>query len=111
MDSAEPLSSILWTPPPHPGGIRCGGALLLPRAYRDIVSLYPVQVDNRQFGIWFCFLCSALYRSHFSRVVGRVSFVFHYWGEGSFVPAATVGFAMVYSWICANRDWVVCFIW
>ena len=41
-DSAEPLSSILWTPPPHPGVIRCGGALLLPRAYRDIVSLYPV---------------------------------------------------------------------
>ena len=41
-DSAEPLSSILWTPPPHPGGIRCGGAYLLPRAYSDIVSLYPV---------------------------------------------------------------------
>ena len=30
-DSAEPLSSILWTPPPHPGVIRCGGAYLLPR--------------------------------------------------------------------------------
>ena len=25
-----------------PWGIRCGGAYLLPRAYRDIVSLYPV---------------------------------------------------------------------
>ena len=26
-DSAEPLSSILWTPPPHPWGIRCGGEM------------------------------------------------------------------------------------
>ena len=30
------------TPLLTPLGIRCGGALLLPRAYRDIVSLYPV---------------------------------------------------------------------
>ena len=32
-------------------------------------------------------------------------------GEGLFVPAATVGLAMVYSWICADRDWVVFFDW
>ena len=25
MDSAEPLSSILWTPPPHPGGSAAAG--------------------------------------------------------------------------------------
>ena len=57
MDSAEPLSSILWTPPPHPGVIRCGGALLLPRAYRDLVSLFPVQVDHRHFDVSFgCFV-------------------------------------------------------
>ena len=30
------------TPLLTPGGIRCGGALLLPRAYRDLVSLCPV---------------------------------------------------------------------
>ena len=30
-------------------------------------------------------------------------------GEGLSVPAATVGLAMVYSWICADRDWGVCF--
>ena len=41
-DSAEPSFPILWTPPHPPGVIRCGGALLLPRAYRDLVSLYPV---------------------------------------------------------------------
>ena len=62
-----------------------------------------------QFGIWFGYLCSGLNRSRFSWVVGFVSFVFHYWGEGLFVPAAMWGFAMVYSWICADRDWVVCF--
>ena len=38
-------------------------------------------------------LCSVLYRSRFSRVVGLVSHVFHYWGDGLYVPAATLGFA------------------
>ena len=37
------------------------------------------------------------------------SFVFHYWVDGLFVSAATCGFAMVYSWICADRDWGVSF--
>ena len=41
-----------------------------------------MQVDNRQFRIWFGFLCSGYARSRFSRVVGLVSFVFHYWGDG-----------------------------
>ena len=36
--------------------------------------------------------------------LGIGSFVFHYWGEGLFDCAATVGFAMVYCWICADRD-------
>ena len=52
-----------------------------------------MQVDNRQFGIWFDYLCSGWYRSRFSRVVGLVSHVFHYWGDGLFVSAATCGFA------------------
>ena len=30
--------------------------------------------------------------------VGLWAFVFHYWWDGLFVPAATVGFAMVYRW-------------
>ena len=110
-DSAEPSFPILWTPPHPPGVIRCGGAFWLPRAYRDIGSLYPVQVAHPQFRMLFCCLCSALYRSRFSRVVWLVSFVFHYWGGRSFVPAATWGFAMVYSWICADREWIVCFVW
>ena len=57
MDSAEPLSSILWTPPPHPGVIRCGGACRLPRVYRNIVSRIQVQIAYPQFRIWFeCFV-------------------------------------------------------
>ena len=60
---------------------------------RDIVSRIPVQIVYRQFRIWFGFLCSALYRSRFSRGVGLVSHVFHYWGDRSFVPAATWRFA------------------
>ena len=31
-----------WTPPPHPRGVRCGGALLLPRAWGNIGFLHPV---------------------------------------------------------------------
>ena len=58
MDSAEPLSSILWTPPPHPGVIRCGGALLLPRVWGNLVSFIPVQVAYPQFRMLFCYLCS-----------------------------------------------------
>ena len=108
MDSAEPLSSILWTLTPHPGVIRCGGAYWLPRAWGNIGSWYPVQVDNPQFRMLCSYLCSGWYRSRFSWVVGLWSFVFHYWGDGSFVPAATCGFAMVYSWIYADRDWGVC---
>ena len=52
-DSAEPSFPILWTPPHPPGEIRCGGAYLLPRAYRDIGFRYPVQIAHRHFDISF----------------------------------------------------------
>ena len=41
--------------------------------------------------------------------VGFGSFVFHYWWDGLFVPAAIVRFAVVFRRICANRGWVDCF--
>ena len=92
-DSAEPSFPILWTPPHPPGVIRCGGAFWLPRVWGNLVSCIQVQIAYRQFRIWFCFLCSGLGRLRFSRVVGLVSHVFHYWGDRSFVPAATWRFA------------------
>ena len=79
---ANPPFPILWTLTLPPGDVRCGGALLLPRVWDNIGFRYPVQVDYRQFGIWFGYLCSGWYRSRFSRVVGLWSHVFHYWGEG-----------------------------
>ena len=51
-----------------------------------------MQIVNPQFRMLFCYLCSGWYRSRFSRVVGLVSHVFHYWGDRLFMPAATVGF-------------------
>ena len=39
-------------------------------------------VVTPQFRILFGYLCSALYRSRFSRGVGLGAFVFHYWGRG-----------------------------
>ena len=55
-DSAEPLSSILWTPPPHPGVIRCGGALLLPRAWGNLGSCIQVLslLASSEYGLAFC---------------------------------------------------------
>ena len=70
---------------------------------RDIGSLYPVQIVNPQFRMLCSYLCSGLDRSRFSWVAQLVSHVFHYWGDRSFVPAATVGFAMVFRRICADR--------
>ena len=92
-DSAEPSFPILWTPPHPPGVIRCGGALLLPRAWGNIGSCIPVLSLLPSSEFCSGALCSGWYRSRFSRVAQLVSFVFHYWGEGSFVPAATLGFA------------------
>ena len=66
-DSAEPSFPILWTPPHPPGEIRCGGAYLLPRVWGNIVSRIPVQFAYRQFRMLCSYLCSALYRSRFSR--------------------------------------------
>ena len=34
-----------------PWGIRCGGALLLPRAWGNLGSWYPVQVDHPHFDV------------------------------------------------------------
>ena len=66
---------------------------MLPQVYTNLGSCIPVQVAYPQFRMLYSFLCSGWYRSRFSRVVGLVSFVFHYWGDRLFVPAATWGFA------------------
>ena len=81
----------------HPGRSAAAGKCRLPRVYTNLGFRYPVQVDHRQFRIWFGYLCSGWYRSRFSRVVGLWSHVFHYWGEGLFVPAATCGFGYILS--------------
>ena len=65
----------------HPG-YPLRRSILAAAIYANIGFLYPVQVDNRQFRIWFGCLCSGWYRSRFSRGVGLVSRVFHYWGIG-----------------------------
>ena len=86
----------------HPGLSAAAGKCRLPRVWGNLGSLYPVQIDNPQFRILCSYLCSGWYRSRFSRGVGRVSFVFHYWGDGLFVPAATWGFAIAFRRICAQ---------
>ena len=77
-DSAEPSFPILWTPPHPPGVIRCGGALLLPRAYRDIVSRIPVQVDHPHFDVVFGGIVFGLRSFAFQKITlgfGRLFFI------------------------------------
>ena len=91
----------------HPGMSAAAGKCRLPRVWGNLGICIPVQVAYPQFRILCSFLCSGWYRSRFSRVVGLVSHVFHYWGDGLFVPAAMWCFAMFFRRICADRDWVV----
>ena len=64
-------------------------------------------IASSEFGFAFCVRAWTVRVSVY--FVGFVSFVFHYWGDGLFVPATTWCFAMNIRRICANRDWVVCF--
>ena len=92
----------------HPGcPLRRG--MTAAAVYANIGFLYPVQVAHRQFRILCSYLCSGWYRSRFSWGVGLVSHVFHYWGIGCSCLRLRGVFAMVYRWICADRDWGVCF--
>ena len=100
----DPLSLSNTSPDPLGDPLRRG--ILAAAVYTNLGIWYQVQTVHPQFRIWFCFLCSGWYRSRFSRVVGRVSHVFHYWWGRSFVPAATWGWAIIFRWICADREWV-----
>ena len=52
-------------------------------ADRDIVSLFPVQVDHRHFDVSFgCFVFGLGLFAFQKITLGIESFVFHYWGEG-----------------------------
>ena len=73
--------------------------------------LYSGAVVTPQFRMLCSYLCSGWYRSRFSRVVGLVSHVFHYWWGRSFVPAVTWCFALFFRRICADRDWSVSLDW
>ena len=86
----------------HPGLSAAAGKCWLPRVYRDIGICIPVQIDNPQFGIWCSYLCSARYRSRFSRF--RWAYVFRFsllvgWtvracGYVGVLPKSFVGFAL-----------------
>ena len=98
----HPLDS---TSSPRGNPLRRG--ILAAAVDRDFGFRYPVQIFNSHFDISFgCF------------VIGSVSFAFQSgcwaWdvrfsllGEGLFVPAATWGWATIFRWITADREWVV----
>ena len=96
------------TPLLTPLGIRCGGAYLLPRAYTNLGSYIPVLslLPCSEYGLAVCVrFCivrvsvglPSLYRSFF--IIG---------GRGCLCLRLREVLAMVYSRICADREWVVC---
>ena len=95
------------TPLLTPMGIRCGGAYLLPRAWGNIGSLYPVLsfIPSSEYGFAVCVRTMivrvsvgllGLYRTFF--IIGGIGCSF----------LRLRGGAMVFRRICADRDWVVC---
>ena len=100
-DSAEPSFPILWTPPHPPGGIRCGGALWLPRAWVNVGSCIPVLslLPSSEFYLAICVRAGivrvsvgvlGLYRSFFIIGGGIVCLCGYVW----FLPKSFVGFAL-----------------
>ena len=64
-----------------------------------------MQVDHRHFDVSFgCFVFGLRSLAFQKITLGIESFVFHYWGGRSFVPATAVGFAMDIRRITADRD-------
>ena len=110
---ANPLSLSNTSPDPWGNPLRRG--ISAAAVYANIGFLYPVQVVYRQFRMLCSYLCSGWYRSRFSRVVGLVSFVFHYWG----MDCSCLRLREVFLWSFVGfarnllrrltREWVVCF--
>ena len=75
---------------------------MLPRVWGNIVSRIPVQFAYRQFRMLCSYLCSALYRSRFSRFRWACIARFSLLGGGAvracgyvgFLPKSFVGFAL-----------------
>ncbi|MDD7774758.1 MAG: hypothetical protein PT954_10155, partial [Eubacteriales bacterium] len=76
----DPLSLSNTSPDPLGDPLRRG--ITAAAVDRDFGFRYPVQIFNPHFDISFGYLCSGCDRLRFSRVVGLISFVFHYWGRG-----------------------------
>ena len=88
-----------------PGGVRCGGAYWLPRAWDNLGSRYPVLslLPSSEYCLAICVRAVVACVSAGLLGFNRSFFI---GGGRSFVPAATWGFAVVYRWITADRDWV-----
>ena len=102
-DSAEPSFPILWTPP-HPPGVSAAAGHF---GCRGLCQFrIPVSGAGRlsplRYIVWV--LCVRAWTVRVSgNHVGLWAFVFHWWWEGLFVPAATVGFAINIRRITADR--------
>ena len=98
MDSAESLSSILWTLTPHPGEslrrdiIAAAGLCQFRIPVSGAGRLSPLRRED-----WV--LCVRAWTVRVSvDFAGLMSFVFHWWWDRLFIPAVTWRFAIVFCW-------------
>ena len=70
-------------------------------------QMYSGAFVTSQFRILYSYLCSALYRSRFSRGAQLGTFVFHYWGRGCSFLRLRGGLLWSIVGITANREWNV----
>ena len=92
-DSAEPSFPILWTPPHPPGESAAAGHFGCrgEQGYRIPVSGADCSSPLRRIVLGNCVRAEAACISE--NHVGLWAFVFHWWWDGLYVPAATVDLA------------------
>ena len=101
----DPLSLSNTSPDPLGDPLRRG--MTAAAGLQGFSQLVSGAFVTSQFRILYSYLCSALYRSRFSRGVGLWSHVFHYWGRGcSFLRIRGVLLWSIVG-ITANREWNV----
>ena len=96
-DSAEPSFPILWTPPHPPGGCPLRRGITAAAGLYQFRYLYSGASRLSPVPNLYSYLCSALYRSRFSRFCWADVVRFSLLGGWSFVPAATCGFGYILS--------------
>ena len=93
----------------HPGVIRCGGALWLPRAWDNLGSCIPVLSLHPSSECCFVICVRAMVVRVSVGLLGEYRSFFIIGGIDCLFLRLRGGFAIIFRWICANRGWIISF--